>query len=144
MKKALPAVMLLVLFLAPVVSQAREPFVGSIEEEEGSLEGVTVEITSAEQVDSQAQGYDKWGIRGKNIYIEATVGSSLDKEQKFIVTFTARDVFGNVLDSCESRVRLKTGEEKPVRCVLQIKEARKLSGVTYKVTPRLSQPKAVQ
>ncbi len=118
------------------ISQAREPFVHTIEGEEGSLETVTVDITSAEQANIFAQGYEEWEILGRNIYIEGAIKNLTEETMSVTLSFSARDIFGNVLDTCKNDMRLLPKAELPFKCVLQIKDLRNFNRVTYKLVGR--------
>jgi hypothetical protein len=136
MKRQLVLVSAFVVLLAFGISQAREPFVHTIEEEEGSLETVTVDITSAEQAYIFAQGYEEWEILGRIIYIEGVAKNRSEKALNITLSFSARDIFGGVLDACERDMRLLPEAEFPFNCVLQVKDLRKFNRVTYRVSGR--------
>lgn len=125
-----------IVLLAFGISQAREPYVHAIEEEEGSLETVAVDITSAEQANIFAQGYKEWEILGRSIYIEGAVKNRSEETLNVTLSFSARDIFGGVLDACEIDMRLLPKAELPFKCVLQVKDLRNFNRVTYRVVGR--------
>jgi hypothetical protein len=126
---------MLVLIFAFGATPARTTYVGEIERERGSLDSVRIDITSAREGHIFAQGYERWGIEGKQIYIEAVAENRTDDVLLFVVVFSARDVFGKVLDTCEKRMRLEPEVGQPFKCMLQVNDARNFFEVTYKVAP---------
>jgi|GEM_PF-2443415 len=127
--------LVMVLLFAVGASPARYPYRQDIEKERGSLDGVVIEITKAEEARILARGYDEWGIEGRQVYIEATAENKTEDRLPFSVTFYARDIFDKVLGSCEKLMRLEPGEVQPLKCMVQVNDARNVFNVTYKVEP---------
>ncbi len=97
---------------------------------------MAVEITNAEQAYIFAQGYEEWEILGRNIYIEGAIKNLTEETLNVTLSFSARDVFGGVLDACEIDMRLLPEAELPFKCMLQVKDLRNFNRVTYKVVGR--------
>lgn len=122
--------------LAFGAARERVPYVQGIEVEDGSFKGVSVDIKDARESRILAQGYDRWGIEGKRIYIEAAAANGTGERQNISIVFSARDVFGKVLDTCEKLWLFSPGELMEFECVLQVNDLRNLYNVTYKVTQK--------
>lgn len=120
--------------LAPALSQAEMPYVHTISREEGSLEGISLDIEKATQVNFMAGGYEKYGIIGRRVTIEGSAINRTGFEYRDLsLTFTARDIFGNSLDECQVVLSLPPGGREPFLCVVEAKDASDLNRITYKV-----------
>ncbi len=142
MKRAACLALFLFLSMALITSPAGavSPYVHDIVREDDSVDGAVLVVERAEQANIFAQGYEKFNILGTRITIDGWVENATDTLfERTSLVITARDVFGKELDSCATGMRLPAGGREIVRCVLIVRDASKLSRVTYSITDKTTE-----
>lgn len=131
-------ILLLSLFLIPGISRAEAPYVHPISPEAGSLESLVVRIEGATASDFFAPGYEEVRILGKKFRIRGNASNiSGFAYGDIIVTFSARDIFDNVLAASRAELPpLKPEGEASFECTLDVPVAFEFNRITYSVTGR--------
>lgn len=137
MKAFLVLVLLFSPAIVPAVSHAESPYVFDIVRERGSVEGVDLAVEEATQAYIISPGYEKYNILGRRVTIEGRVVNRTALEfGALALVISARDIFGETLDSCELDVRLPPEGKEPFRCVLEVAVASRLMNITYRITDK--------
>lgn len=132
------AIMLLMLAISvfPGVSHAQAPYVQPIQPEDDTIEALAMRIEGATVSDFFAPGYEESKILGKRFRISGTVTDvSRYAYKDIVITFSARDIFGNVLaTSREELPALEPQEEAPFQSALEVPVASEFNRITYSIS----------
>lgn len=136
------AIMLILLAISafPGVSRAQAPYVQPIQPEADTIEALVMRIEGATASDFFAPGYEEAKILGKRFRISGFVTDvSRHAYRDIVITFSARDIFGNVLaTSREELPAIEPEGEAPFQSTLDVPVASEFHRITYSISGSIS------
>ena len=120
------------------IAEAERPYVQPVLPAGSTSGNFVVRINRATEWDIYfSSGYEQARILGRRILFEGSVTNISDHPYEGVrITFTARDIFGNALAKCASKVtpaELPGGKTGSFRCAVDVPIAEYLNRITYSV-----------